>query len=691
MWLRKLAGFMLFKGTAVYTIELNATPFQAGRLIFTFAPCGDQDNTLSYRWRQQYLCCATQCPNVQLSTRQTSATLKIPYITPLPYYDLTGLVPRYDWGIFSLKVFSPLRTGGASVQDAQWSVWLHWEDTEVNTPIVGQTEILKGQKGRIKANPSDQESGGGQGPVSKILSSSAKLASALGAIPFLSSITGPAEWFLNISSGIATAFGWSKPVLDSNLNRVVQNLHWYSNNSNAPDASQPMSLLTDNKVTVMDSMSHSGIDEMSLAFLKAKWAFYTSFNWVSTDLNGLQLYSAELKPSTFIQEDTLVNISLTQTAHQLIMTPVAFLGKIFEYYRGSFRIKIRIVKTDLHSGRLVFSYQPGSAAAATITLAQTQYLHREIIDIRDGDEICLDFPWSLSNNYLRTTQSYGRFYIHVLNELRAPETVSNTIQLLMEVCGCEDLEYQVLKTTDMTPAHLQADDSNEMLICSPIGNSSIKKDEGISSQMCIGESIQSILQILKRSNRVCVSGIPLEFSVGTMRPFSNGFARTALATSTTTYPMFGSDYMNLFASLYCFSRGGVRIRGHSLPSGNNITLVMDVPSIIVQSYANGPLLDSDYILNIPRTNSDWNSITTIPSLTGGFSVQIPQYNRTFMRLNRFTTGITVFEPDVPDVPDVSFTFYNTASTASPILMRSAADDYQLGYFLCIPPIFINFS
>jgi len=66
---------------------------------------------------------------------------------------------------------------------------------------------------------------------------------------------------------------------------------------------------------------------------------------------------------------------------------------------------------------------------------------RHIVDIREGSEVELLLPFYLGYNYVDLFTNSGQLDVQVLNELRAPETCSTAIDILVYFSGAEDIEF----------------------------------------------------------------------------------------------------------------------------------------------------------------------------------------------------------------------------------------------------------
>lgn len=701
LWADKLKGFMLMRGTAVVRLQLNAQPFQAGRLILGYLP-----NHRHYAQESSQhlydLTTTTQIPHVQMDASNSEVVLRIPYISPTPFFNL--LDGLYDWGRVFVIVYSPLTTGSSGSLTADYTVWLSFEDVELEAPIVPQSVVRKNQRGIInkyrinKSSKSslDSEIHDGQGPISSTLSSVSTIASNLAAIPVLAPIAGPSAWFSNLLSGVASAFGWSKPIVDDRITRTQLFKTGYMAVTNEPDQSDSLALIVDNKVCAMPDASIRNVDEMSINFIKSVFAYSTQLSWDTSTPLGF-LGSISCNPHNLYHLPISVGYSTTTSVDLGVFTPIGFLAYYHQYWRGGLKFKFKFVKTKFHSGRIAFSFSPSGAVTDNTA---SSYLHREVVDIRYTDEVEFVVPY-VSNMTWNRLSDFNRYNpklnINVINQLRAPETVSSRIAILMEVCGADDFEVACPIGSNATPVAVVTEQSGDDLglVTRGIGNSKPNSATYDANALSIGEASTSLLQNLKRYSRVGFAAFDRGVA---FKPFTNGgfYVNPLTGVGGTVNTIYG-DQISLFSSFYAHSRGGVRWRllhnsgnghVHATIDSTSTTSYCESLGLSIKSvgFANGDIsVSADNRTGSPVTFMEQTSVANMTS------VQVPHYGATLLRLNRIAVAGSNAALQM-DQPDFRVVFYsNSATFNSPLnydLYRSAADDYQLSSFVGIPPLVV---
>lgn len=634
----------------------------------------------------------------------------IPYIAPTTHYNV--LSGYYDWGTVFCYIYSPLATGtGAST--ATYTCWLSFDDFEVEVPIVPQSNMKGAKKNilkkyrvnSIKSNL-DSEVNDGSGPISSVLSSVSSVAAALYSVPMLAPVAGPVAWMTNLASGLASAFGWSKPNVDSPVCRFYQQPHAYMVNTNEPDLVNNMGLIADNRVSVMPDVNLSGVDEMSHNFIKRQKAYYTHFTWTTSTLPG-NLFNIAVEPIYYQVPHTSIPFGATSVVNASDYTPIAFLAKLYENWRGSIEITIKIVKTEFHTGRLIFSFSP-QLIQGPITNSNTDYIHREIIDLRDGYEFVIKVPYCHNTMYRSTTSSADGYFmmseINVLNELVAPDTCAQFVDILYEVRGGPDMEFQVPRPFNMVPVQMIAPQSGgdgqaELVMDSPIGGSVIHDPAKMAAQLCMGESSTSLLQLLKRYIKLSsTDGSYVGNNTLYIYPYLFGgyYVNGTIGAGTTAF--LTGDYVGLFASLYAHSRGAVKYRIMAGAPNAPFTTQMWRFDVINDRPFDSTILAFQSQLGPSSQDSSSEFQTDIsnptafdPQLAYGAAGLLPMYSRTFCRLNRiFYTNLNndTLSFFMPDVNRFKLAFSCQGATIGQYssLARCVSDDFQFSFWLGVPTL-----
>lgn len=701
-WANKIVGFGLIRGTFVLRVTLNASPFQSGRLMLHYLPNYAQniaDDPGFAKRTNLNLLCKYQHPHVTLDARETTAILKVPYIAPSPFYDLK--LQLYDWGRVFVDVVVPLASGASGQTFAELSVFGYWEDIELAAATIPQSS----QKDkRVRRRGDIEETELSEKPVSSALSLISKSAKNMSAIPLLSPVMGPVSWATDLASQVASVFGWSKPRQNTEVGPMARQYARYLGTSDGPDISVPGGLITNNKIKLTSSYSLTDEDEMSMKYLLSIPNFRGFFQWTVGSTTGTTIFSAIMNPTLFYSILTNSYASHTVTYNQ--GAPLWYLANFFQYWRGSFKVKLSFVKTQYHSGRLMVTWTPGIITPNAPTPSNSLYSLREIIDIREQSEVELTLPYQLSAMYLDThlNEPSGFFNVVVLNDLRAPETAAQSISMIVTIVAGDDFEFQVPTTCVGSGPIIYSPQSSQMDIVEA-GIAETRKVQANTepSELCIGESFQSLKQILNRSTQL--------FWTPATNPMvsNNEMALSPLYIPASTIntssgalvacPLIGDAY-SMIAPMYMYSRGSTKFTVVNNEPDQHINLYVAPGVFSREAYITSPFyfgknFNGDAAPNNTiQVKSRWFQFTTpIPNDagTGISTITIPFYNRFPVKRNLVTDGLIVGQAGRFDTPTATLGMAATGNfSATTMILRGMGDDFQLSFFLCAPPLFVSY-
>jgi len=707
-WRNKMQGFRLVRGTAVFRLVINANPFQCGRLLLHYIPSTSNRNVHYLPTLNHTLYERTQHPGIELDCRETAAIIKIPYITPVNFaiYTETGPSMAWDWGHVYTSVLDPLKVGSGGTTTVEWSLYLSFEDFELAAPIVPQG--AKSNKKFSVKKVGRHEEQNTQGAVSSALSAVSTSLGALSMIPALAPMTEPAAWVASGLSGVASFFGWSKPRYEKFPQVMSRRLNHYMSNYNGEDYLPTLAVDSTNKSMINDSLSVYEGDEMSWNFLKSRTALFNTFAWVNTATAGTALYTLNVSPSGVGNVTTQVTNGHTATiAHG---PPIVYLSQFFQYYRGSIDLIFKLVKTEFHSGRLEITYTPDDNTGATLpTLTTSQLALRHIIDIREGTEFCLNIPYLSALPYINMTSILGRLTVRVLNELRAPETASQTINVLMFARGGRDLEFQMPKYVTSTNTPFAVVAQMEELTCDVIGGGKTKELTLHYSSQTIGESFSSFKQLLNRYSFVTGVTDIAEF-VGAqairVNPWFYNMSWQDATTGVTATSAWGNDWYSRIAPMYAFYKGSARLMvvpiGATVSTANAI-LTTQYPKTLVaiESQAYPDINPAAFPASLQQINSYGGVGMHLSDAHVGYSGSgVPYYCKTrcsnvqpILRGGTTNASNGAIMSDETQ-PDISVNFANYASGTEATferfhIFRSMGDDFQFSFFITSPPFLIS--
>jgi hypothetical protein len=663
----------------------------------------------------------SQCPHVEIDINQeTSVELRIPFNSSHDVYPLQFATnaATSKWG--ALRIFPYVRlTSGSGSLTAKYTLWGHFEDVE----LVGQTIPVERQSNSMKESKSKEA-----GPVESLSLKVKKAAGILSKVPVLSTYAQPVGWVADIVSQTASVFGWSAPANLDKQYRMETSLMSYATNIDAIDKTFPLSNSVKNAVQVLPGEAMTDADELAITHIAGRYSYQNIFEW--SDVNAEEALLARFAVGLYPLEAPLTHLQagFTLTDH----TPAQWLGKRFEMYRGSVKMKFKIVKTNFHSGRISLDFNPEARNYTSPAMLDTEapYLYRQIVDIRELNEFEIVVPFISHNPYLGTygngTNWFGHLEIRVIDPLVAPATVSNTVQIIMEHAMCDDVEFAGRSNRVCRIFEEYELQSNSITLGD--GPTSEQHD---TSAVTIGEKIINMRTMLKRYEPVPFEGVGIGVVGTQFRPFNWGKVHCYLPFAISRFAPGSAinivpDLYSELGSIFTYSRGGVRIKaivreGVSWKDSAQVTSTLTQNTFVV-------LGNSLFSADIERTVYAEGWFTFVPTTvnpnkwyntqteTSAFNysviqnnrdrcieVQLPQWLRQHSRNNVTHQASTVntYDSNILDESSKAYLhFYQSPLVGHDIstspnfildIWRCGADDCNFSGFVSIPPMEVYYG
>lgn len=697
----KIRGKFLVRYDIKLQIVINANRFQQGRYILAAIPLGGIYEQVDpyIDMHRHSLIQITQLPHIQLDLcNDTQGELTLPWPGPglgsVVGNVLNALTFSNPWKCF-LYPYSPVVAPAGSTT-VPFTLFASMTNVVLGFPTVPQMGTRRVRK-KVSHPIDAEQKATGTGLFEKGFGVIDTVATTVGnALPLLSVVTAPISWVTRLAGKVCSIFGWSKP---SNLRHteLVKHIPFaHMANCDGVDSSQPLSLSLDNAVGICPGFARTDIDEMSIDYLKTIPAYTGKFTWDTDEVVGTVTALYYIDP-------TVYSVVTTETISLTNYPPLTWLMEFFQYWRGSIVFNVKIVKTSFHSGRLLVVYTPnsehGANTNANTTIAKSAYCYREIIDLKDKFEFSItvpfvhDRPWKNKNS-----GKTGRLEFIVLDPLVAPDTVSDTVTMLVEVCGGSDFEFAVpiskltkipcipytYQMGEQTSSSTEANATNTV-----IGGSTISSFSLWNVENCIGESIRSLRQLVKKysyvDKNINATGIL------TIRPFAYEIAHNIDAENATV-PLGRVDLLTHISVPYMLSRGSVRIK---MIGQNTAVKARSFLDFVITGVPQSAVVVASTAAAVDRqlTNNLTQLLEHNEALSGECSVQVPQYHGTYARhVGAEICGIDFTASDSLHeiVSPIVLVHENDGNHTNGIhTYRAAGDDYNLGYFLSIPPYMVQ--
>lgn len=442
---KKIDNFAFLRGKLHIKVMVNGTPFQYGLLRTCYSPLlGLVSNKIRLppSGSEPLLTPYSQQPGFFVTpAANAGGQMELPFFYHKNWLDITLAANVQDFGTINFVIFAPLGvavSGGSSAVTVQVFAWM--SDVE----LMGSTASLALQGDEYE-----------EGPVSRPASAVANVASYLTKVPIIGPFARATEIGARAVGSIAKIFGFTNVP-------VIANIHGFQP-MNAPmlasghigTAVQKFSLDPKQELSLDPTLHglHPG-DELSIPYIKKKESYVGSGTWATTDAVNTLIWCCRVTPALF-QAANIVNSVPTTVGQRVYHTPVSYMSQMFYNWRGSLIIRIKIVATKFHKGRLKISYDP--RADITSVNPDVNVVYTKIVDIGEEDDIEIeipyhqDTPWLLVDKTLTTNWNTtgslpnrigtdnGVITIRVLTTLTAP--AAGAIKVLGFTQGGDDFEY----------------------------------------------------------------------------------------------------------------------------------------------------------------------------------------------------------------------------------------------------------
>lgn len=462
----RLTNYNLLRATLKVKFVVNGNAFYYGRAIASYMPFCSSDSMTNYTFDQD-LVQLSQLPHVFLNpTTSEGGILTCPFFYNLDYAKIpTSQINELGY-VYVKDLVDLNHANDVDFPPVTVSVFAWAEDVQMSVITSRDTETLIPQAGEIEVANS---SGIVSGPATSI----ARIANALGRIPYISPYAKATELAASTVSKVASSFGYCRPSITKapDFVRILPSSSFAL--TNTPDTSLKLSVDHKQESTVDPRIS--GIEEedmLSIVNIAKRESYCDRFAWQTDDATGTTLYNCRVLPVRWLVGP--------QNSYHFTATAMAALP--FRFWTGTLNYRFQIVCSGFHKGRLAVSWDPNFVADSPPEL---NTMYSEIIDIADTQDFTISIsngqPYTLIPNVAPGVQvpseiasstryssfedwSNGVLHISVLNSLTTPNSaVPNDILVNVFISAGDDFKvfvpwdhFQAFVPTIAVPAALAA-------------------------------------------------------------------------------------------------------------------------------------------------------------------------------------------------------------------------------------------
>lgn len=408
----KMRNYYLVRGVMNMRFLINAQPFWYGRTLIYLKPNSftTANNTTFDKYSaysSDYKC------EIDYSVNQ-SVELAIPYMNPKPFAINSGVVStNVTFAIDNLFGPYDAQSGGSVSPTVRVYCWV--TDLELGIPIAQSGMEIVNMASNMMSNvvPPEQRNGAISGPVTAM----SQFANNFKDIPIIGGIASAASGIANIAGGFASLLGLSKPA-----SLKEPEIFIYKTGTNlalceGKDTTYKLTIDPKHEKSV-DPTSVSGAKTDPLAFsnILARPSIFTPLSIATSTTAGTQIFKLRVHPGAAM---------VSSNKWQLLPLNLAALA--FSKWSGSIKIKVSIVCSRYHRGRLSLCWNISDPTESVSNVTNVKYL-----EITPGAEVEYVVPYAgttptlntcifdYSDNTTVTGFNNGFFYIYVDQVITAP-------------------------------------------------------------------------------------------------------------------------------------------------------------------------------------------------------------------------------------------------------------------------------
>jgi hypothetical protein len=523
------------------------------------------------------------------ATASEACVCDVPFINDKRFIDLRSYGDA-EMGSFRVVVLNPLTDIQGNVASANILVTAQFVDGKVLLPHHFNPQS------KVEAVAKSKD-----GIISGTIEATTSIPSVLGNIPGLKPYTNVFNTIAKPAASLARMVGLSKPNSVASTTVVKPYIYSGINHGKGLDYTEKLAMDPANQISTAPDVGGISEDEMLLSHIVGTPMLDGVFTVTDTPL-AIEIMSTHRKSTEF--------------------TFVDFIGNLFRYASGSYKVKVYITASQMHAVRGVFYLSDGSTA-------DWQNCYHKVIDIQGDTEVSFMVPYC--NNLIASSESAPNefdVYFKVLAWSQPDATASTPIYLNVYKAGGSDMKFggprEVGFQTQSNPRKdfaVEFDPLHEQMTG--------YKTDGL----IYGEQFNSLRELAHRYHAYGVIS-----SNTANKTYNDGFNTPACYLGIEMYGL-----------LYKFWRGSINLR--LLQRDQKFGMVRAV------------LTDGTRYEAVAFSNPNMPSI----------DANIPYYYGTLFRQQRHVTN----EP-------IRYTMSYKAGDLPRFLMKSAGDDFSYHFLSAIP-------
>jgi len=727
---KKVDNYYLLRCKLKLKFVINASPFHYGVMLAAYKPLQKFltpaiiDTTLG----SSDFCNVgfSQLPRVYVYPQTSQGgEMSLPFLYPKEWLDVTSASELTNMGTVHFRPLTTLQFANAGVGvNCNIQVFAWAEDVVISGPTV-----------KLAMQSSSDEYGSVSGPASAV----ANIAGMLEGAPVIGKFATATRMAASTVSGIAKFFGFTNVPVIADVHAFTPNPFPQFASPEIGTAIEKLTLDPKNELTIdPKSVGVDVGDELLITSFTERESYLTQFPWAMSDAPDKVLFSTQISP--FMER---IEAGVSQTL--INMTPLSLVARMFAYWRGDIKLRLKFNCSQYHKGRVRISWDPVGDIGATVD--STTEVYTKIVDLAKCTDIDINIPYMQTTAFLNSITTFANRYandgsqtnsagatngvltVRVLTDLSSPLSTAD-IQCIVFVRGSENLEFANPTNIDGThtlcayPVQSSMENYDIEQSVTEMGDSP-SNPPSHSYVVYQGEVVKSIRTLIRRTAMHGFFPLPdssastaagtTSFARLSRYPYYPGFNANAL-TNANKLLVVGTQYFNyvqwhpLTWVSQCFlgCRGAINYRVNTNRSADTVNLRV----LRTNSYTNDPMtkaLQSSFAATSatqtqPRLTLQYHNDTSGVSVTNtktntGLNVSIPYYSKYKFRTTSATYTILGNSAD-----DSNLDWYQAMVDVNPTaeggtnlknagfqIYMGAGTDYSPIFFVNVPTLYLYAS
>lgn len=462
----RLSGVYAIRFTMCFRVQVAATAFHQGLLALNWQYQVNTGEPGFYVRSDQSGSC-TNLPHVRMDLGEhTMCELSVPFMFKSEYWTVKADTTISNiYGLVSLNTILPL-IAVSGLAPPTYEFYAYMTDLELFGADVNASTAITLQGGRRVSVQSKEE----PAIFSSTLSKAAQVARFVSdKLPMLSGMAGPTSWMLDIASGAAKAFGYSRPMLQDPILRICKTTYVSEGNVDVPASGFVVGPMQSNSLAFDGVFGGTDVDEMALKYVLSQYCQACVGTLSTTDIHAKVVYASLVSPSFFWFRapptapycNISIPISSAAGTNAVIPTGLMWWSSMFRYWRGSIVFRFSFAKTKFHGGRYLVSYDPaqdmvdfGNTAASgpeVVGGLVQPYGYSLLIDLKDQNEFEFTVPYIGHIPWTLYGGSVGSISMVCIDPLQSASSVSSTVPFMVEVKAGDDFELAHVRGNSLYP------------------------------------------------------------------------------------------------------------------------------------------------------------------------------------------------------------------------------------------------